>query len=397
MRDGRATGSVAIEGRDYPGLRPDLRVAIGDEVAAGQQLFVDRARPDITFTSPASGRVADIAFGRRRTLQSVIVETGGNRSTTYERSRKPDRDGIRALLLRSGAWPAFRTRPFERIPDPQATPDAIFVTAMESAPLAADAALIIGTSSERFRAGLAAIRLLTDGPVFVCQAPGTALAEADEQVQVVEFAGPHPAGLPGTHINRLMPASLRRAVWHIGYQDVIAIGHLCETGEVRTERLVSVAGDGARAPGLVRTRLGANLDDLMSNELVAGEATLLSGSPISGLPTRYLGRYHTQVTALQHDRRSRSKYFDGRIGDLFGLDKPAAILPVATYERVLPFDILAVPLLRALAVGDAETAERLGCLELAEDDMALLTYFCPARIDYRPLLRGVLDEIAEAI
>lgn len=393
VREARQVSSVALTGNDYPELQPSFDVEVGDYVAAGQTLFVDRKRPQIAFVSPASGRVEVVTRGRRRTLDSVVVKIDGDTSKTFDPPSRTDDKTIRAFLLGSGMWPAFRCRPFERIPDPETVPQAIFVTAIDTSPLGADAAVIVKPMSELFQAGLDVIRHLTPGPIFVCQAPGSELAEADDRLKIVQFGGPHPAGLPGTHIHHLMPAGRDRHVWHIGYQDIAAIGHLFTTGTIWTKRIVSLAGSAVREPGLVRTYIGADLDDLVSGELHSGEATVLSGSPISGRPSHFLGRYHTQVTALGQHQTWWKRALDGPIAELFGSIQSRPIIPISAYDAVMPLDILVVPLLRALAVGDADTAERLGCLELAEDDMALLTHICPTKADYGLLLRRVLDRI----
>lgn len=393
---GPAISTVALQGADFPGLRPSFEVETGDRVAAGQPLFVDRKRPQIVFTSPAAGVVEEIHRGPRRTLGLIVIRADGDRTVQFDLPPNLDGESVRALLLRSGLWPSFRTRPFERIPDPDAEPAAIFVTAMDTAPLAADASVVLQANADAFAAGLAAIAHLTDGPVFVCQAPGPALAAEEGRVRIAEFAGPHPAGLPGTHIHRLMPAGRDRTVWHVGYQDVAAIGRLTQTGRLSTERTVALGGPAMRDPRLAVTRLGASLDDLAADGL-APAATLLSGSVLSGRPTRYLGRYHTQVTALEARRPGPLREFGRGVSKVLGRRGPDPIIPVAAYDRVMALDILAVPLIRALAVGDAESAERLGGLELAEEDVALLSYVCPAGIDYGPLLRGVLDEIAEEV
>ena len=390
----RPAGFAALLGRDYPGIRPHFLVEVGEAVVRGQPLFVDRKRPDIAFTAPVSGTVADIARGARRMLDALVLRVGDAPPRRFDSIDPADPGALRQLLLASGLWTAFRTRPFERLPDPDASPAAIFVTAIDTAPLAADPALVISANETAFRAGVEALGHLTEGPVFVCQAPGAPLAPEAGRIRVAEFAGPHPAGLPGTHIHHLMPASAARTVWHIGYQDVIAIGLLLATGELWGERIVSLAGPAVRRPRLVHVAPGADIDELASGGNVAPDAALLSGSVLHGHSSRFLGRYHTQVTALS------PRPGVGRLGDalrwLLRRRPHDAILPVTAYERVMPLGLLPVPLLRALAVGDVETAERLGCLELAEDDLALLNYVCPTGTDYGPLLRHALDEIGEA-
>jgi Na+-transporting NADH:ubiquinone oxidoreductase subunit A len=297
--------------------------------------------------------------------------------------------------LKFGLWPAFRTRPFGRIPDPGAVPDSIFVTAMDTNPLSADAAVVLESNAEPFRSGLDGLTMLTNGPVFVCQSPGPALAdESKERIRCVRFDGPHPAGLPGTHIHRLAPVGGGRVVWHIGYQDVIAIGYLLATGRLWTERVVALAGPGVRDPRLVRTRIGASLDDLTEGELGDGNFRIVSGSALSGRVAGFLGRYHTQVSVLTAvGETARLPILSRLLGN--GHNPPAPLIPLAAFERAMALDIYPVPLLRALSVGDAETAERLGCLELIEEDLALLSYVCASKTDYGALLRALLDDLEE--
>ncbi len=70
-----------------------------------------------------------------------------------------------------------------------------------------------------------------------------------------------------------------------------------------------------------------------------------------------------------------------------------AMVPVGAYERVMPLDILPTQLLRSLIVGDTETAQQLGCLELDEEDLALCTFACPGKYEYGPILRDNLTTI----
>lgn len=393
IRDGQMVSAAALVGSDFPNVCPSFQVEVGSKVAIGQTLFVDSKRPELNFCATISGTVTHISRGQNRSLDYIVIAREGERTKEFRPPQLSDAEGVRRLLLESGQWPAIRSRPFERIPEPDAQPAAIFVSAMDTEPLSAEPADLLQQESEAFRTGLEAVRKLTKGPLFVCQAPGAPIGADIEGVKYVEFAGPHPAGLPGTHIHHLMPVGRSRHVWHIGYQDIIAIGRLFMTGRIWTERIVSLAGPAVREPCLVRTCMGADLNDLVADRCIAGEVNVISGSPISGHPARFLSRYHTQVSAFPHKWDWRDRSFFGRLVKALGEDQTGAIIPIAAHESVMPFDILPVPLLRALSVGDAETAERLGCLELAESDVALLTHVCPSRNDYAPLLRKVLDEV----
>lgn len=393
VQDARIVGAVGLVGGDYPNLRPVFRAEVGSEVASGQALFVDSRQPEIRFCAPVSGRVTHVVRGQNRSLDHIVIAPEGEQAETFAVPRPTDAESVRRLLLESGQWPAFRTRPFERIPDPSEKPAAIFVTAMDTEPLAADPAGILREETGSFRSGVDAVRSLTDGPVFVCHAPGALVSGDSAQVKHVEFAGPHPAGLPGTHMHFLMPVGRARRVWHIGYQDVIAIGRLFETGRVWSERIISLAGPGVREPGLIRTYLGADLSGLVAERCAGGAVRVISGSPLSGARARFLGRYHTQACVFPLDWHWKERSALARVMEALGGHNAGAIIPIGAHESVMPLNILVVPLLRALSAGDYETAERLGCLELAESDMALLSHVCPSRTDYAQLLRHALDEL----
>jgi len=392
----RDVASVAVLGRDYPAVQADLRVAIGDAVQPGQTVFVDRRRPEIAVVSPAAGRITGITRGPRRSIDALIiaVDAGAAEPMAFDpRPALADAAALRALLLQSGAWTAFLTRPFGHIPDPAASPDAIFVTAMDTNPLAADARAVLAPQGDAFARGLDALARLTDGPVFVCQAPGAALVPQSGRIRLATFEGPHPAGLAGTHIHHLMPVGAGAQVWQVGYQEVAAIGHLLATGQVLATRVVSLAGPGMEAPALVAAPLGAHLADLVG-QTRGDSVRLISGSVLSGREAAYLGRRDTQVTVLHGDKIAARPFWH-RWLDWLPAAPAGATLPLEAFDRAMPLAILPAPLMRALAVGDVETAARLGCLELLEEDLALLTWLCPGRADYGALLRGVLTELDE--
>lgn len=385
----------AVLGDDAPDLRPEFRVAVGDKVRTGQILFVDRKTPDISFASPATGVVTEIKYGARRTLGKVVIETADDVPLEIPVSDSDgNRSGLSSLLLKTGLWPSFLARPFGRIPHPSTAPAAIFVTVIDTNPLAADPVMIIGPNLKLFERGVEALALLTDGPVFVCQGPGADLVHGGGRIRVAKFEGPHPAGLPGTHIHHRMRVSAERTVWHIGYQDVVAIGDLLLNHRYRSERVISCGGPASARPCLIETRLGASLVDIARADGGADHAILLSGSALSGRKSDYLGRYHSQMTMLSLPCENGGGQMLDRLRRLTGHDVPRPLIPIEAFERAMPLDILPVPLLRALSVGDTETAMRLGCLELVEEDLALMSYLCPGRNDYGALLRRMLDEIA---
>ncbi|MEJ6592369.1 MAG: NADH:ubiquinone reductase (Na(+)-transporting) subunit A, partial [SAR86 cluster bacterium] len=241
----RPARSVALVGFDYPGLKPTMEVAVGDRVVTGQLLFTDKKTPGIQFTAPACGTVSAINRGAKRVFQSLVidVEAGDAKQfASYTAAQLKDlgRAQVVEQLIESGEWTAIRTRPFNKIPAADTQPEALFITAIDTRPLCADPQIIIQEQPAAFSAGLEVLAALTTGKVFVCQAAGAKLPTADNsRIQHEEFSGPHPAGLVGTHIHFLAPVNENKTVWHVGYQDVIAIGHLFLTGSLYTERVVA--------------------------------------------------------------------------------------------------------------------------------------------------------------
>ncbi|MWL72690.1 Na(+)-translocating NADH-quinone reductase subunit A, partial [Escherichia coli] len=296
---------VAVLGDDYVGMRPAMLVQEGDSVVKGQALFEDKKNPGVLFTAPASGTVVAIHRGERRVLQSVVIRIEGDSQREfahYPLAELPtlSRSAVQAQLLASGLWTALRTRPYSNTPVPDTVPAAIFVTAIDTHPLSADPQPIILAQRQDFDAGLTVLTRLTDGRVHVCQASGGKLGgHAQGQVTFNAFAGPHPAGLVGTHIHFLEPVSLTKQVWHLNYQDVIAIGKLFTTGVLSSERVIALGGPQLKTPRLVRTELGADLNELLAQKTLDGENRHISGSVLSGRHATgaqaYLGRFHLQV------------------------------------------------------------------------------------------------------
>ena len=422
--DTKTVRSVAILGEDYPGMKPTMAVAVGDSVKKGQVLFSDKKTEGVVFTSPMSGTVAEINRGAKRAFIGLVIEAAGDAAESFSSYDATQLDSLERTvvieqLLSSGAWTALRTRPFSRIPSPQTAPNSIFVTAMDTNPLAADPKPIIASKTAEFSAGLSVLSRLTDGAVHLCQDGSSALdASNHDSVTNHVFEGPHPAGLPGTHIHFVDPVSPNKMVWFVGYQDVIAIGHLFLHGSVLSERVVALGGPGVSSPRLIKTCLGANLEELTAGELEAGEQRVVSGSVLAGHTAQghraYLGRYHNQVSVLaEHRERKLLGYlvpgsavhsvFPAFLSKWIGEKSVSfttttngserGMVPIGTYDDVIPMDILATPLMKSILVGDVEKSIELGCLELDEEDIALCTYACPGKYEFGPVLREMLTQI----
>lgn len=423
VEQGPRITKVALLGQDYIDLKPKMLVNEGDVVKLGQPLFTDRRQPDVYFTSPTSGKILSIVRGPKRILQAVIINVDGDDAVQFdaippERFNEINRKDLKTLLAKSGLWTALRTRPYSKIPTLDDEADAIFVTAMDSNPLAADANVVIANYEQEFVQGLELLTKLTDGLIHVCHGAENNRHQGDNaKIQYHEFSGPHPSGLAGTHMHFVEPV-IKKNLWHIGYQDVIALAKLVTTGKLWIERIVSIAGPIVRNPSLIRTRLGASTEDIVRNNIEDAPCRVVSGPLLSGHRAvrwaSFLGRYHTQICALPEGGerellgwlKPTGKKFSSLnvlLNSITGRKNlplntlqngsPRAIIPLGHYEAVMPLDLLATPLLKAIVVGDTDMAQKLGCLELDEEDLALCTFVCPGKTDFGRALRDCLTEI----
>ena len=422
IEDAPAARAVALVGFDYIGMKPTMAVREGERVKCGQVLFTDKKTEGVCYTAPAAGTISAINRGARRVLQSVVIEVDGEDAETFDTCTAdalPEPSAIREQLVRSGQWTAIRTRPYSKVPAPESEAAAIFVTAVDSQPLAADPTVVISQQSQAFSLGQDILAALTTGKVYLCTAGGAEIPTGNaSNIEHAQFAGPHPAGLVGTHVHFLEGVSATKVVWTIGYQDVIAIGRLFLDGRLYTDRVIALAGPQVEQPRLLRTRVGADLQALCAGQIKNGDNRVISGSVLGGRAvqgaTAYLGRYHNQVSVLLEGRQ---REFMGWISpgfkkhsnlgiyftSIFGTKPLAmttntngserAMVPVGSYEKVVPMDMLPTQLLRALIVGDTEMAQALGCLELEEEDLALCSYVCPGKYEYGPILRETLTRI----
>jgi len=414
--------TVAIIGRDFKGLKPTMKVTEGDRVRIGEVLFEDKKNPGVKFTSPGAGIVRAINRGARRALRSVVIDVDEEESaieyTAYgeEVLDELTRQQVKEQLVESGAWTALRTRPFSKVPKIDAVPHSVFITAIDTRPLAADPAVVIALEPEAFTNGVRVLRHLSGGKLFVCKAAGADIPEVTfDNVEYHDFSGPHPAGLAGTHIHFLDPVSANKTVWYIGYQDVMAIGRLFVTGNNPMDRVVSLAGPKVKEPRLIRTRQGVCTDCLIHEELIPGQARVISGSVLSGFRSAgwsaYLGRFNTQVLVLPETSDRLFLHWLNPWLKQFSLlnvfarkfseyeittsqnGSRRAMVPLGNYEEVMPLDILPTQLLRSLLVRDTDTAQQLGALELDEEDLALCTFVCHSKYEYGPALRACLDQV----
>ena len=427
INDSKKSRSVAILGDDYIGMKPTMLVEEGDEVKLGQALFEDKKNPGVLFTSPAGGKIESINRGDRRALQSVVIEIAKDEESlefkSFSKNELTDvtSDEVRKQLIASGMWTSFRTRPYSKIPPIDSSPSNLFISALDTQPLSPNPENIINLNKESFDFGLLVLRKLLDCPIHISTAKDSNLSISEgTNVKIHAITGPHPAGLVGTQMHFISPASLSNINWSIGYQDLIAIGKLFETGKINVERIISIAGPQVNSPAYFKTRLGACSDEITAGELTQRENRIISGSVISGReavgPYAYLGRYHNQISVVAEPNSKDREFMNWLtpgprkfskiplfLSSLFpkkifkfkalmnGSDRP--IVPIGVYEEVLPFNFLPAMLLRNVVLMDTEKIQALGGLELDEEDLSLCSFVCPGKYDFGSLLRAGLTKI----
>ena len=425
IHEGHDIFHVALIGDDYIGLKPTMLVNEGDQVRLGQPLFEDKKNEGVVFTSPGCGTILEINRGAKRKFESIVIALSGKDAVQFKNlgEREPqevDPEEIRGTLIDSGTWCSFKTRPYGKIPGVDAIPSSLFVTAIDTAPLSPDPFVVIGARKSDFYLGLRILHQLLPVPLHLCFADDVEISGLDmENLRIHTFRGPHPAGLPSTHIHFIDPVHAGKEVWHICYQDVINIGHLFRTGFLATERTISLAGPGVKKPALVRTRIGASIYELCAGQFYTDEKIrILSGSVLEGRPAEgvhaYVGRYHRQISVLPEgsargfmnwimpgrDRFSATRLFLSSFFNhrRFSMKTATwggrrAIFPLDSYDKVMPLDIIATSLLKSISVGDIEKTIALGGLELIEEDLALCSFVCPGKNEYGPMLRDILTTI----
>lgn len=439
IENGPSIETVYLIGPDYIGMKPSFVVNPGDKVSLGQAIFEDKKNPGVKFTAPAAGTIKEIVRGEKRAFRYLTIQLDKGKEESAVSFEKYDSGKLLELapeavehnLVESGLWTALRTRPFSRIPALGSRPHSLFVTAMDTNPLAPSARLIIEQNADDFADGIKVLTRISGNCLYLCKGPGwDAPGGGIPGVEVAVFEGRHPAGLAGTHIHFLDPVSAKKTVWSIGYQDVIAIGKLFTSGKLSPERIISLGGPKVKNPRLIRTRFGASLQELTARELENGSPNrVVSGSvlcgrtAISGLEPEDqwypgLGRYHNLVSVLGEVYK---RHFFGWMApgfkwfsvsktvasyllppfrfkmttNLFGGRR--AIFPYAKFDEMMPLDILPTQLFRALSIGSRgiELAESLGFLELDEEDLGLCTYIDPGKNDFGAMLREMLDLYAK--
>ncbi len=424
VMDSVEVSRVAVTGTDYVGMKPTMLVKVGDRVKLGDPLFACKKRAGVVYTAPGAGEVVEINRGEKRILQSVVIKLDGNEEREFENFAADalkglGADKVRSILLESGLWTALRRRPYSSAPAPFEVPSSIFVTGIDTHPLAMDPEVIISKFSDDYFNGITVLTNLAENWVHNIVHKNFSLGiPAIEKCQTTRFSGKHPAGNPGTHIHFIDPVTEHKSVWHIGYQDVIAIGKLFTTGKIWTDRYVALGGPLVKNPRILKTRLGADIKEIVNGELNEQTPRIISGSVLNGRKVeghlQFLGRFNNQISVIEEDTERRllgwirpglnkHSVSNAFLSALFPKRKIAMtsiqngshrpIVPIGLFEKVFPFRMLPTHVAKSIVMGDIENALKLGVIELDEEDVAVMTYACSGKNDYGIKLRELLTTI----
>ncbi len=409
--------SIAILGTDFVGLKPTMMVDEGDTVLSGQKLFENKKNPGTYITAPLSGVIKSINRGDKRRFLSLIIETDD--SLDLLNFDLNDYSSPIDFLVDSGALAYFRTRPYNRMPIPSELPSAIFINACDTNPLSIDPHELIKFDQDLFNQGLKFIQSINGDIKTFCSYQNNDFDKSVEGVSYNQFKGPHPAGLVGTHIHFLYPVGQNRSVWTISWQEVISLGYLLHNNNLRSDKNVTIGGPNTYDPKILKVKHGSNLSELTAGKIF-DNSRVISGSVLNGHSgenvMNYLGAFDNQVSVLPDE--SNDILFNWAMpGSTLHSNLPAfisswikpikftfnvsmnggnrAIVPVSSYQEIMPLNILMIQLLKSLVTLDIELGEKLGVLELAPEDLALASYVCPSKYDYQSILDSNLEKMYE--
>ncbi|MDC0443246.1 NADH:ubiquinone reductase (Na(+)-transporting) subunit A [Gammaproteobacteria bacterium] len=412
-----AINSVAVLGADYVGLKPTMMVDEGDTVYSGQKLLENKKNPGTFITTHSSGVVKSVNRGEKRRFLSLVIET----DDSFEpiKFNLNDYPNSIAFLIDTGTLAYFRTRPYNRMPVPTELPSAIFINACDTNPLSIDPHELIKLDQDLFNKGLDFIKEIDESIKTFCTYQNNNFDQSVDGISYNKFEGPHPAGLVGTHIHFLHPVGQNKSVWSISWQEVISIGYLLQNNHLRSYKYVPIGGPNVRDPKILKIKYGSNLSETTAGKILE-DSRVISGSVLNGHTgesvMNYLGAFDNQVSVLPDESNDilfnwampgaklhsklpafisswiKPKEFNFNVSMNGG---NRAIVPISSYQEIMPLNILTTQLLKCLVTLDIELGEKLGVLELAPEDLALASYVCPSKYDYQSILNSNLEKMYE--
>jgi Na+-transporting NADH:ubiquinone oxidoreductase subunit A len=412
----------ALKPDDFFGTIPKLSVKEGAEVKAGSPLFFDKSRTRVKFTSPVSGEVVEVMRGAKRKILEVKVLADAE--TRYE-SFTPwtggaDREALVNTMLDMGIWPFIKQRPYGVIANPDDTPRDIFISFYNSAPLAPDAAFVLENEKENIQLALDALQVLTSGQIHIGVKKGDSFFDGFSGVQKHTIQGPHPAGNVGVLIHHVKPINKGETIWTVNGMDLAVIGRSLRAGQFRAERTVALVGSEVEKPQFYTTMIGAKMESICEGKLNGGNNRIISGDPLTGDAVEmegHLGFYSSQVTVLPEGDHKKFFLTEGWLApgfNSFSLSKayPSWLTPGKKYrldtnlngeerafvvtgelEKVFPFDIYPLQLIKSIMVNDIDAMEKLGIYEVLPEDFALCEFACTSKVNIQHVVENGLADM----
>ena len=414
-----ATGRYYIRPSDFRWLTPQLLVREGDSLSVGTPLFADKRDPRVRICSPVDGTLTQVVRGDKRRILALVMDAKGTPpgSSVIEVPDNPSPQQIRDILLQYGLWPALRQRPYSVIANPDGTPDAIFVSCFDSAPLAPDFNVLLKGREAEWHEGIRVLRqICPDVPIHLGMREDgdNALFEGTEGVDLHYFSGPHPAGNVGTQIDFIRPLDKGDVVWYIHPWQVAAFGRLILRHTLSYERCIALVGPAEPRPRYVTMTYGADLSPLLTPDPQGRAVRNISGNVLTGgtlgeFPS--VGFYDSQLTRL----------FEGGQREFLGWLLPGlkkwslshtftawlakrkkfsfttsmqggerALVMSDVYDEVFPMDFMPAELLKACIAKDVEQMEELGIYGVESEDFALCEVVCPSKIAWQQIVEEAL-------
>ncbi len=414
-----ASKVYALRPDDFHGVVPKLIAKQGNIVKAGSPLFFAKGNDKVLFPSPVSGEVIEVKRGNKRKILEIRILADTEQVYKDFGTKDPtsmNREQMVNHLTSTGCWPFIKQRPYDVIASPSDQPKAIFVSGINSAPLAPDMDFVLAGKEEALKVGFTALTKLTKGKVHLTIEKSSDVFPEVAGVEVHKARGKHPVGLVSTQIAKIDPINKGEKVWLIRAEDVAIIGELFLTGKFNAEHLVALTGSGIKSPSYVKVKKGANVEDLVKNNLKEGNYRIISGNVLTGTKSSKegaLGYYDNQITVIPEGddydffgwNKPQPKKFSISRAGLFSFMTPnkkydlntntngehRAFVVTGDYEKVFPLDIYPLQLLKAVLVKDIDEMEALGIYEVAPEDFALTEYVCTSKQDHQQIIREGLD------
>tara|TARA_B110000483_G_scaffold38574_2_gene47610 strand:- start:271 stop:1623 length:1353 start_codon:yes stop_codon:yes gene_type:complete len=423
MAEANLSKFFAIKPSDFPNLTPKLLVKEGDKVKCGSPVFCDKYNDVVTFVSPASGVVNKVVRGEKRRILAITILSDGKFTQLNSKVKdfsKLDRSELKSDLLKSGLWPLLRMRPIDIIARPEDNPKSIFISSFDTNPLSPDYDFIMHNKSAEFSAGLEILSLLTDGVVNLqIRKSSDEVFSKAKNVQTNFVKGPHPAGNVGVQMHKIDPINKGEVVWYINPQDVMILGRYSLTGAYDANKVISIGGENIDSPKYVKTISGSSIESILDDSIIKDNSRIISGNPLTGQKVEkdsFLGFYHHQLSILPEGDDYKFFLSEGWLSlgfNRFSASKsyPTWLLPKSKtyqfdtnlngeersfvvsgqYEKVFPFDIYPVQLIKSIITNDIEKMEYLGIYEVSPEDFALCEFVCTSKINVQSIVREGLD------